>query len=129
MKVHHIGYLVKNLNKAEKAFIKLGYQSESSYVYDEKRKVNIAFLTKDNYRVELIESTASDSIVANLYGRFKNAPYHMCYSSDCFEEDIESLREAGFVEIDEPAPAPALNNKRVVFFMNASAGIIELLEN
>mgnify|MGYP007070188019 FL=1 len=41
---------------------------------------------------------------------------------------MEMLRNNGFVAMDEPCVAPAIDHKRVTFFMNASIGIIELLE-
>ncbi len=128
MRVHHIGYLVKNLDKARAKFEVLGYSAEGPVTYDDYRGIDIQFLINGETRVELIKQVKEDSIVANLYDRYKNSPYHICYIADHFEEDIEYLRKNGFVEIDEPHEAPALNDKKVTFFMNASIGIIELLE-
>ena len=54
MTVHHIGYLVKKLERARSAFEALGYGVERETVRDEFRKVDIVFLVKDGYRVELV---------------------------------------------------------------------------
>lgn len=54
LKIHHIGYLVKKIEKAKKSFEALGYLVEQDTVYDDIRKVNICFLVKDGYRVELV---------------------------------------------------------------------------
>ncbi len=128
MKVHHIGYLVKKIEKAEKKFELMGFHVSAPAVYDEYRKVNISFMEKDGYVVELVEPASKDSVVADLYKKIRNAPYHICYLAENFENDLENLLSNGFVQIDNPCPAPAIGGKRVVFLMNAAIGMIELLE-
>ena len=63
-KIHHIGYLVKNIEKASKLFLTLGYQVEQDTVYDNYRGVDIRFLNKDGYRVELV---APPQVVGRRY--------------------------------------------------------------
>ena len=53
MNIHHIGYLVKKGPKAQAAFEALGYIAEGEWPHDEIRKVDILFLQKDGYRIEL----------------------------------------------------------------------------
>lgn len=128
MKIHHIGYLVKNIEKAKAAFVKLGFVLESDVVYDDFRKVDICFLTKDGYRVELVSPKSEDSVVSRLIKQYRNAPYHLCYETERFDEERSALEANGFTCMDEPCPAPALGGKRVAFLMSASIGIIELYE-
>lgn len=54
MNIHHIGYLVKKGPKAQAAFEALGYIAEGEWTHDEIRKVDILFLQKDGYRIELV---------------------------------------------------------------------------
>jgi len=126
--VHHIGYLVKNIDKAVDEFIKLGYQIKSEKVYDEYRKVDIIFLENNAYCIELVSPSGEDSIVSGLMNRYKNSPYHICYETDDIETASESLISNGFTAIDEPTPAPAIQNHKVRFFMNRHMGMIELVE-
>lgn len=128
MRVHHIGYLVRRLEKAVRRFEQLGYTAKGAPVYDEGRRVNIQFLEKDGYLVELVASAAPDSVVAGLYQRFRNAPYHLCYAADSFEEELARLCQNGYVQMGEPAPAPAFGGRRVVFLLSAEIGMIELVE-
>lgn len=128
MNIHHIGYLVKKIEKAKASFLKLGFALEADTVYDDYRKVDICFLVKDGYRVELVSPKSDDSVVANLIKQYRNAPYHLCYTTTEFEQDMENLELNGFVRMGEPTPAPALAGNKVVFFMNASIGILELYE-
>ncbi len=127
LRIHHIGYLVKKIEKAKQTFLALGYLIEQDTVYDDIRKVNICFLTRDGYRVELVSPATEDSVVSSLIKRYKNSPYHICYETDDFEADIARLTDDGFIAIDTPTPAPALGGRDVVFLSNAAIGMLELL--
>lgn len=127
LKIHHIGYLVKKITQAKQTFETLGYRVEQDTVYDEIRKVDICFLVKDGYRVELVSPLSPDSVVANLIKKYKNAPYHICYETDDYETAFTELTAGGFLAIDTPTPAPALSGRKVVFLTSASAGMIELI--
>lgn len=127
LKIHHIGYLVKKLDRAKHTFEALGYRVEQDTVYDDIRKVDICFLIKDGYRVELVSPVSPDSVVAGLIKKYKNAPYHICYETADFEKDLAELTADGFLAIDTPTPAPAMNGRRVMFLTSAAAGMIELI--
>lgn len=129
LKVHHIGYLVKKMDAAIHAFENLGYQIVQSTVYDDIREVNICFLQKDGYCIELVSPVSDTSVVSGLMKRFKNSPYHICYETQDFDRDYKELTESGFIAIDTPTPAPALQNREVVFLTSASMGMIELLNS
>ena len=128
LKVHHIGYLVKKIDAAISSFEKLGYQIKQNTVYDDIRKVNICFMEKDGYCIELVSPAAEDSVVSGLMKKFKNSPYHICYETDDFEKDYMTLVSDGFVAIDTPTPAPALGGREVVFLSSAAMGMIELIK-
>ena len=106
MKIHHIGYLVKKLEKAAAEFEKLGY-------------VSLPFI---------VSRHSPDSVVSGLIKTYKNAPYHLCYVCENLDEEISKLTGEGYVQIDLPTPAPAIGGKRVSFLMNRFIGMIELLE-
>lgn len=128
MQINHIGYLVKNIKKAKDSFAVLGFSVTQDVVYDPYREIDILFMEKDGYTVELVSPKSNTSVVSKLMRTYKNTPYHLCYSSDNFEQDILDLCASGFVQIDAPTPAPAFGDRRVCFFMGAQIGLIELLE-
>ena len=66
MKIHHIGYLVKKLEKAQVAFENLGYAVKQDVVLDEYRQAKIMFLEKDGYVIELVSPVSKESVVADL---------------------------------------------------------------
>lgn len=127
LKIHHIGYLVKKIEKAKETFEALGYRVERDTVYDEIRKVDICFLIKDGYRVELVSPASADSVVSGLLKKYKNTPYHICYEADDPETAYRELSENGFAAIDTPTPAPALGNREVVFLTSPVIGMVELV--
>lgn len=129
LKIHHIGYLVKKIEAAIQTFEALGYQLVQTVMYDDIRKVNICFLQKDNYCIELVSPAAEDSLVSGLLRKYKNCPYHICYETADFDRDYQMLLSNGFISIDTPTPAPALQGRDVVFLTSASMGMIELLRS
>lgn len=136
MKVHHIGYLVKNMDKAIAAFHTLGYHEysyvEENIVYDEYRKCDICFLKRDGEEasaVELVAPKGPESPVFNLLKKYKNTPYHICYECDDLEEEMGRLETEGWMLFQEPLTAPAIAGRRVAFLISAAAGMIELVEN
>jgi len=127
LKVHHIGYLVKKKDAACAAFLALGYEPETDWVRDELRGIDIRFLTKDGMRIELVSPYTKEASVYDLMKRLKNSPYHICYQSEHYEEDLTALRDMGYLPITENAPAPALGDRNVTFLLHPSLGMIEVL--
>ena len=60
----------------------------------------------------------------------KNGPtaYHICYSSSQFDEDLEKLMQNGYRVVLPPTAAAAFGNRKVVFLMHLSIGIVEIAE-
>ena len=128
MRIHHIGYLVRDMGRAREAFLRLGYEDVSGVVPDALRRVELCFLQKDGCTVELVCSAGPDSAVAGLVKRYQNAPYHLCYEAERFDADLAALERDGYTRMDDPAPAPAFGGRRVVFLMSPAVGILELIE-
>lgn len=127
-KIHHIGYLVKNIESSVNKFEKLGFKLSEKIVYDEIRKVNICFMQKDGYNIELVSPASSDSVVFGLLKKYKNCPYHICYETEQFDATFSAMTGDGYTAIDLPTPAPALGGRKVVFLMSPTIGMVELLE-
>ena len=66
MKIHHIGYLVRKIDRAIQEFGDLGYQVLQETVYDDYRQVQICFMEKDGYVIELVSPTTKTSVVRDL---------------------------------------------------------------
>ncbi len=128
MQIHHVGYLVKRIKRAIDAFLTLGYGQETDIVFDEYRGIDICFLTKEGYRIELVSPKNRESVVYELQKKYGNSPYHICYKCGNLGSAIADLREQGYVVTDQAHEAVALDNHRVCFLVHPYLGMIELLE-
>ena len=129
MKIHHIGYFVKNIAKGMKTFCDLGYEVEQDVVRDEYRGIDIAFLLKDGYRVELVSPYTEESVVYDLRKKMGNSPYHICYEVEDIDAATLELRKKHYIVINPKEPTTEiLYHKNVVFLFNKNAGILELIE-
>ena len=129
MKIDHIGYAVKRIDRALTSFEKLGFTFEPT-IDDVDRNVKLAFGEKDGYRIELVapldkkQKSPVDQYLENAIG----TPYHICYQSEDFDNEIKQLESQGFKVIIEPKPAVAFGGKRVVFLMSIGFGLMEIVE-
>ena len=129
-KIHHIGYLVKKIERAKELFQGLGYTLEKEIIYDSFRDVDICFLRGGGvYRIELVSPRSIESVVGKLRVKIGNSPYHICYEVENLEKCIDFLRGNKYVIWEEPHEAVALENRRVAFLMSGQIGMIELLES
>lgn len=128
MKIHHVGYLVADIDKALSDFIKLGYKLEGEQYADESRKIKIQFINNENYLIELISPLNDSSPVNNILKKIGSSPYHLCYQTAKIVEQIAEFRKQGYIVIADALEAPAINNKKVAFLYKNNIGIIELVE-
>ncbi len=127
MTIDHIGYAVKNIEKARKQMEALGFSFEPT-VEDAERNIYIAFGEMDGYRVELVSPISSGSPVDEYLAKVGPVPYHICYRSSSIEADIENLQRNRFKVTIPLAPAIAFGGKRVVFLYALSVGLLEIVE-
>ena len=129
MKIDHIGYAVKRMDRALNSFKNLGFVFDE-IVDDKDRNIRIAFGEKDGYRIELVcpLNKKLESPVDQYLSNVPGTPYHICYQSDDFDSEVESLRQQGFKVILEPRPAVAVGGNRVTFLMNLGFGLMEMVE-
>jgi methylmalonyl-CoA/ethylmalonyl-CoA epimerase len=128
LKVHHIGYAVKDLGQSLEMFLKIGYSVEEDPIRDDKRKVEIAFVSNNNYLVELISPLDTDSPIQNYLGKIGNTPYHLCYETEDIEQAVAELRKQRYLLIEAPNEAVAIENRKVAFLYHPKYGLLELLE-
>ena len=129
MKVNHIGYAVKRLDRALASFVALGYVFEEA-IEDADRNVQLAFGEKDGYRIELVcpMDKTKESPVDSYLSSVGPTPYHICYESSDIDAIILALSKKGFRAVIPPAPAVAFDGKRVVFMTSLGTGLIEIVE-
>jgi methylmalonyl-CoA/ethylmalonyl-CoA epimerase len=133
MRIHHIGYLVDNIEVAAKEFEMLGFFGKGGACKDLIREAYIMFLYgAGGYAIELIQPLNEMSPLYGLRKKYRNSPYHVCYETDDLTGEIERLTSVaggGCTLIQPPQLAPAIEGSPdVAFLMNRHIGIIELVE-
>ena len=126
MRMHHIGYAVPSLAKAEEVFSCLGFHAIST-CQDEARGINIMFIANnENVSIELIEPFSEKNPIKNILKKCGPAPYHLCFASRRSAQDVaSSLCAKGFSILRAAEFAPALGGD-VMFFYSPIIGIIEV---
>jgi methylmalonyl-CoA/ethylmalonyl-CoA epimerase len=126
-KIEHIGIAVKNLGEAIPRYEKLlntpCYKTETV----ETEKVNTAFFQTGPNKVELLESTVPDGIIARFIEKKGEGLHHIAFEvADIFSE-IERLKKEGFVLLNAE-PKQGADNKLVCFLhpKHAHGTLIEL---
>jgi methylmalonyl-CoA/ethylmalonyl-CoA epimerase len=114
LKPEHIGIAVKDLAASVPLFEKLlktpCYKTETV----ESEKVNTAFFKKGDTKIELLESTDTDGVIAKFIERKGEGMHHIAFEvADIFAE-MERLKNEGFTLLNE-TPKPGADNKLVCF--------------
>lgn len=126
-KVEHIGIAVKSLSSSVPLFEKLlnsqCYKTEKVEI----EKVNTAFLKSGETKIELLESTDPDGIVARFIEKKGEGLHHIAFEVENIEAEMERLKKEGFVLLNDK-PNPGADNKLVCFLHPKSTNgvLIEL---
>ena len=128
MRVHHVGYYVKNLNEALEEFKGLGYEIIQATVHDADRKVKICFVKNGSEIIELVEPDEACPYINKQLRKLGCSPYHVCYKVDDLSNAIRYMQKRGYYLVQEAAPAVAIGGRKVAFMYHDAVGILELLE-
>ena len=113
-KVEHIGIAVKDLATSvplfEKMLNSLCYKTESV----ESEQVNTAFFKSGSTKIELLESSDPDGVIAKFISKKGEGLHHIAFEVSDIEQEMERLRNEGFVLLNEK-PKPGADNKLVCF--------------
>lgn len=114
LKVEHIGIAVKNMQDAVSVFEKLlntpCYKTEQV----ETEKVNTAFFQKGETKIELLESTDPNGVIAKFIERKGEGLHHIAFDVADIKAEMKRLQNEGFVILSEEPKAGA-DNKLVCF--------------
>src|SRR6478736_3019829 len=114
LKVEHIGLAVKSLDTAVPLFEKLlntiCYQTEIV----ESENVNTAFFMQGETKIELLESSSTDGIIARFIEKKGEGMHHIAFEVEDIYAEMKRLQEEGFTLLNE-SPKPGADNKLVCF--------------
>ncbi len=128
-KIEHIGIAVKELALSVPIFEKLlnstCYKTESV----QSEKVNTAFFKKGETKIELLESTDPNGVIAKFIDHKGEGLHHIAFEVTDIKAEMKRLQADGFVLLNEE-PKPGADNKLVCFLhpKGTNGVLIELCE-
>jgi methylmalonyl-CoA/ethylmalonyl-CoA epimerase len=114
LKTEHIGIAVKDLAISIPLFEKLlkseCYKTEKV----DSEKVNTAFFKQGDTKIELLESTDSNGVIAKFIEKKGEGMHHIAFEVTDIYAEMERLKNEGFVLLSD-TPKAGADNKLVCF--------------
>ena len=114
LKTEHIGIAVKNLSISIPLFEKLLNSQCYKTEMVNGEKVNTAFFKAGETKIELVESTDPDGVIAKFIERKGEGLHHIAFEVADIEAEMKRLQNEGFVLLNEK-PKTGADNKLVCF--------------
>ena len=119
LKIDHLGIAVSSLDAALTAYRALGFELADTHDVPTE-KVRAAFLPVGESRLELLEPTDPDSVIARFLQK-RSGLHHVCVLVEDIDAALAELKEKG-VELLDQSPRPGAGGSRVAFIHPRSAG-------
>lgn len=129
MKIEHLGIAVKSLADSDSLFERL--LGKGSYKKEEVEREGVvtSFYQIGESKIELLESTKSDSAISKFIEKRGEGIHHLAFGVENIEAEVERLKKEGFEFVSEE-PKKGADNKLVVFLHPKSTGgvLVELCQ-
>ncbi|MEN9702502.1 MAG: hypothetical protein RIR55_1844 [Bacteroidota bacterium] len=128
--VEHIGIAVKNLETSIPLFERLlnssCYKTESVG----SESVNTAFFLKEGAKIELLESSDPEGVIAKFIAKKGEGMHHIAFEVPDIEAEMTRLINEGFTLLNE-TPKKGADNKLVCFVhpKDSNGVLIELCQS
>lgn len=113
-KVEHIGIAVKSLTESIPLFEKLLNTPCYKTELVEAENVNTAFFKTGPNKIELLESTDPDGVIARFIEKKGEGIHHIAFEVADIETEMERLKNESFVLLNDK-PKQGADNKLVCF--------------
>jgi methylmalonyl-CoA/ethylmalonyl-CoA epimerase len=127
LKVEHIGIAVKDFTTSVPLFEKILNTTCYKQEIVETEKVNTAFFKTGENKIELLESTDPDGVIARFIEKKGEGIHHIAFEVADIYTEMERLKAEGFTLLQE-VPKNGADNKLVCFLhpKNTNGVLIEL---
>jgi methylmalonyl-CoA/ethylmalonyl-CoA epimerase len=114
LKVEHIGIAVNSIAKSMPLFEKLLNSQCYKTELVESEHANTAFFQKGDTKIELLESTDPEGVIARFIEKKGEGIHHIAFEVEDIESEMKRLSEEGFTLLNS-TPKPGADNKLVCF--------------
>jgi len=128
-KAEHIGIAVKSFTSSIPLFEKLLNTNCYKTELVESENVNTAFFKQGETKIELLESTDPDGVIAKFIEKKGEGIHHIAFEVDDIEAEMERMKKEGFILLNDK-PKKGADNKLVCFLHPKTTNgiLIELCE-
>jgi len=127
--IDHLGIAVRSLQQARKFYEQLGLSVVSEELVAHE-KVKVAMIPVGESRIELLEPTGSESVVAKFLEKRGEGLHHVAIHVPDLAHAVETLKASGTRFISEEIKIGAGGHKYVFVHPSSAGGVLlELVEN
>lgn len=128
-KIEHIGIAVKDFKISIPLFEKLLNTPCYKTELVETEQVRTAFFQQGETKIELLESTSPEGVIAKFIEKKGEGMHHIAFEVADIKAEMHRLKEQGFVLLQD-APKIGADNKWVAFLHPKTTGgiLIELCQ-
>jgi len=128
LKVDHIGIAVNNIEEAVKLYTEVLGLEVSGMETVEEQKVRTAIIPVGESKIELLESTSPEGVIAKYIEKRGEGMHHLALGVDNLQKTLEVLKGKGIPLIDEK-PRKGVENTNIAFLHPKGTKILlELVE-
>jgi hypothetical protein len=123
MNIHHVGYVVKSIEKFEKHLM---FDEKIVSVVDDIQKAKLSLYKADNIYLELIEPLSEDAFTYASLHKNGDHYHHLCYEVRDEAAANEIIKTRRMIKVLGPVYA-LLFDLDVMFAINKNKQIVEFL--
>lgn len=129
-KIEHLGIAVKNMDESNQLFKQLLGSESYKMETVEREGVLTSFFMVGESKIELLQATHADSPIAKYLEKSKEGVHHLAFDVDDIYQEINRLKQEGFVLLSEE-PKKGADGKMIVFLHPKSTNgvLIELCQD
>ena len=125
MKLHHIGYVVKDIAQYEKNLI---FEKKIKELFDPVQNSNMALYRNfTDSLIELIQPLNEESFTYNFLQKNGSSYHHLCYEIGSESELKDVARDQKLIMVKGPIPAILFDGRTVWFYYSRNKQIVEFV--
>jgi methylmalonyl-CoA epimerase len=127
--IDHLGIAVKSLTSAKSVYEKLGLQVSPEQVVEGER-VRLVMVPVGESRLELLEPTSDDSVIAKFLAKRGEGLHHVCLRVPDLAATVAKLKQDGVRLVSNEIKIGAGGHRYIFVHPNSAGGVLlELVQS
>jgi len=127
-KIDHVGIAVKNLEEAARLYTEVLGLEVNAVETLEERQVKTAIINVGESKIELLESTTADGVIAVFIEKRGEGMHHVALGVDNIEQTLREIKEKNLPLIDQEPRRGVQHTKTVFVHPKGAKILLELVE-